>query len=55
VPSPEKVTGASELAALLATITLPVKLPVAAGVNVATSIPDCPGVRIKPAETPLAE
>lgn len=43
-----------ELVALLATVTLPGKLPAAAGENVASRVADCPGVKVKPAETPLA-
>ncbi len=45
---------ASEFDALLATITLPVTLPVAAGANVTFSVTICPGVMICPLETPLA-
>jgi hypothetical protein len=44
-----------EFVALLATVTVPGKLPVPVGVNVASNVADCPGVRIKPAETPFAE
>jgi hypothetical protein len=55
VPSPEREIVAGEFVALLATVTLPGKLPGAAGVNVASKVADCPGARIKPAETPLAE
>lgn len=40
---------------MLASATLPVKLPAAKGANVASNVADCPGVRISPAETPLAE
>jgi hypothetical protein len=55
VPSPEREIVAGEFVALLATVTLPGKLPAAAGENVAFKVADCPGARIKPAETPLAE
>ena len=41
--------------ALLATVTLPGKVPAVRGENVASNVADCPGVRIKPAETPLAK
>jgi hypothetical protein len=54
-PFPEREIVAGEFVALLATITLPGKLPAAAGVNVASKVADCPGARIKPAETPLVE
>jgi hypothetical protein len=40
---------------LLARATLPVELPAAKGANVASNVADCPGARISPAETPLAE
>lgn len=46
---------AGEFVALLATVTLPDKLPAARGENVASRVADCPGVRINPAETPLVE
>ena len=41
--------------ALLITVTLPGKLPKDLGENVASNVADCPGARIKPAETPLTE
>ena len=41
--------------ALLTTVTLPGKLRENLGENVASNVADCPGARIKPAETPLAE
>ena len=41
--------------ALLTTVTLPGKLPENLGENVASNVADCPGARIKPAETPLTE
>ena len=53
LPDREMVSG--ELVALLATVTLPEKFPAASGVNVASSNEDCPGARIKPADTPLVE
>jgi hypothetical protein len=54
-PSPDSEIVAGELVALLATVTVPGKLPEATGENVASSVADCPGDRIKPAETPLTE
>lgn len=53
-PAPEREMVAGELLALLATATLPVKLPAAEGVNVTSSVALCPGVNVKPAEIPLA-
>ena len=55
VPFPEKEMVVGEFVALLVTVTLPGKLPAAAGVNAASNVADCPGARIKPAETPLVE
>jgi len=55
VPSPERVIVAGEFVALLATVTLPGELPAAEGENVASRVADCPGARISPPETPLAE
>ena len=55
MPSPEREIVAGEFVALLATVTLPGKLPVVMGRNIASSVADCPGARIKPTETPLAE
>jgi len=55
VPSPEREIVAGEFVALLATVTLPVTLPAAKGANVASNVADCPGARIRPAETPLVE
>jgi len=52
-PESEIVTG--EFVALLVTVTVPGKLPDATGENVASSVADCPGDKIKPAETPLTE
>jgi hypothetical protein len=43
-----------EFVALLATETLPVALPAPAGANVAVKVAVCPGVRMRPEETPLA-
>jgi hypothetical protein len=54
-PSPEREMVAGEFVALLVTVTVPGKLPEATGENVASSVADCPGDRIKPAETPLTE
>jgi hypothetical protein len=53
-PAPEREMVAGELVALLATVTLPVMLPVADGEKVTFSAAFCPGARIKPEETPLA-
>ena len=53
-PVPDRVTFAGELVALLATVTLPVTLPVAEGVKVTLRAAVCPGARICPVETPLA-
>jgi hypothetical protein len=50
---PESAMVAGEFVALLATVTLPARLPGAAGENVTFNVANCPGVRIKPAETPL--
>lgn len=44
-----------EFVALLATATLPANAPAAEGANVTSNVADCPGARIKPAETPLKE
>ena len=55
VPTPEREIVAGELEALLPTVTLPVKFPADTGVNVSFRVADCPGDRIKPAETPLPE
>jgi len=54
VPSPESEIVAGEFVALLASVTLPGNLPRATGANAASNVADCPGARIKPAETPLA-
>ena len=53
-PVPDREIVAGELVALLATVAVPVGLPVAAGVKVTFSIAVCPGVKICPVETPLA-
>src|SRR5579863_2583588 len=55
VPSPNREIVAGEFVALLATVTLPDKLPAATGEKVASSFADCPGARIRPGETPLSE
>jgi hypothetical protein len=55
VPSPDREIDAGEFVALLATVTMPGKIPAATGENVASRVADCPGAKIKPAETPLAE
>jgi hypothetical protein len=43
------------LVALLATVTLPRRLPRVNGENVASKVADCPGASIKPSETPPVE
>ena len=53
VPVPEREIVAGEFVALLVTVTVPGKLPAAVGVNVTFNVPDCPGVNVKVAETPL--
>jgi hypothetical protein len=53
-PVPESEMESGELVALLATETLPVTLPAAAGANVAVKAAVCPGPRMSPEETPLA-
>jgi hypothetical protein len=55
VPSPEREIVTGESVALLSTTTLPGKLPAASGENVASNVADCPGARIRPAETPVIE
>jgi hypothetical protein len=52
-PAPEREITAGELVALLAMVTLSVKVPAADGVNVTISVAFCPGARASPAETPL--
>lgn len=54
-PSPRSEIAAGELVALLATVTLPDKLPAATGANMTSSVADCPGARIRPAGIPLTE
>jgi hypothetical protein len=54
VPAPESEIVIGEFAALLSTVKLPDKLPTATGENVASNVADCPGVRIRPDETPLS-
>ena len=53
-PIPDNAMVAGEFEALLVTTRLPVTLPAAAGVKVTFKVPRCPGVRICPADTPLA-
>ena len=50
---PDRPIDAGELAALLGIVTLPVTLPVLAGVNVTFSVVLCPGDKIVP-DAPLA-
>lgn len=54
-PSPDSAIVSGEFVALLATLMLPETMPAATGANRASSVADWPGVRIKPAETPLVE
>ena len=53
-PVPDRLIEAGEFDALLATVTLPVTLPVAAGAKVTFSVTISPGVMICPLETPVA-
>src|SRR5690242_9438960 len=53
-PKPDRLTDTGEFEALLAMVTLPVTLPVAAGANVTFSVTTCPGVMICPLDTPEA-
>jgi hypothetical protein len=53
VPEPESEITEGELVALLTTVTVPVRAPVVAGEKVTLRVAFCPGLRIKPAETPL--
>jgi len=53
-PVPERAIVAGEFAALLVRVTLPVALPLAAGVKVAFNVAPCPAFRIVPVGTPLA-
>jgi hypothetical protein len=43
-----------ESVAVLTIVTLPLKLPAASGENVESRVTDCPGDKIKPADTPVA-
>jgi hypothetical protein len=51
---PESATVSGEFEALLVTVTPPVALPVAAGVNVAANVAVCPGGKMSPLDRPLA-
>ena len=53
IPVPDRLIAAGEFNALLATVMLPVTLPIAAGANVTFSVTSSPGVMICPLETPL--
>jgi hypothetical protein len=53
-PVPDREIAARELVALLVTVTVPGRLPAAAGVKVTFSVATCPGVTICPVLTPLA-
>jgi hypothetical protein len=44
---------AGEFVALLAIVTLPSKTPAAAGEKIASRVALCPGVKVRPADTPL--
>jgi hypothetical protein len=52
-PVPDKAIEAGEFEALLATETLPVTLPVAAGAKVTLRVTTCPGVMICPLDNPI--
>jgi hypothetical protein len=52
-PVPERAIAAGEFEALLATATLPVTAPVAAGANVTFKMTVWPGARMDPLGTPL--
>jgi hypothetical protein len=54
-PFPEREIEVGEFVALLATRMLPGELPAVRGEKAASKVADCPGARIKPAETPLTE
>jgi hypothetical protein len=54
-PVPESEIVAGESVALLATVTVAVKVPEALGENVKSRVAPWPGARVSPAETPLAE
>jgi hypothetical protein len=51
---PEMAIVAGEFVALLAIVRLPARFPAVVGENVTSNVAVCPGVRIRPAETPLA-
>jgi hypothetical protein len=51
---PDRATVAGEFVALLVTVTLPLTFPTAAGANAIASVTDWPGVRVVPADTPIA-
>lgn len=53
-PVPDREIVAGEFLALLVTVTLPVTLVVDDGVKLTIKVVDCPGVKIRPEETPLA-
>jgi hypothetical protein len=54
-PFPEREIDVGEFVALLATRTPPGELPAVKGEKAASKVADCPGARIRPAETPLTE
>ncbi len=53
-PVPPRDTELGEFVASLVTVMLPVTSPVAAGAKVTFTVTPCPGVRICPADRPLA-
>ena len=54
MPVPESATASGELAALLTTVTLPGRLPVAVGANVTLNEVDCPAARVRGSAIPAA-
>src|ERR1700758_103425 len=54
MPTPFSGTEIGEFVALLVIVTLPVTLPIAAGIKVTFKVAVLPGVRTVPADTPLA-
>ncbi len=53
MPVPESEMTAGEFVALLATVTLPVKVPDVDGEKLTCKVAFCPGARVSPVETPL--
>jgi hypothetical protein len=54
VPDPESETASGELAALLVTVTLPIKLPMVIGANVALNEADCPAASVRGSAKPVS-